>query len=110
VYFTTIIYKHAPVLSQSWQEHCEPRSLFDRVATMTLDRFIGTMILDIADVFNTNAAFIIPFVDLPTSPPAMWCEERIWNFSVLQRIHLPITVSILGSSVKLPSFYMFQNM
>jgi hypothetical protein len=40
------------------------------------------------DTTDANVAFGIPLVSMLMSMPMMWCEEHLWNFSVLQRVHL----------------------
>jgi hypothetical protein len=52
------------------------------IIAMTLDHFVTTMALD------TTVAFLIPLVALLMSLPVMWHNEHIWNFSVLQRVHI----------------------
>jgi hypothetical protein len=58
------------------------------VATMTSDHIIATLPLDTMVVFDTVVAFVIPLVALLSSAIMMWCEEHLWNLSVLQRVHL----------------------
>jgi hypothetical protein len=54
------------------------------VGTMTLDHIILTVIFDTTNVFDTIAAFVILLVTLLITPPVMWHEEFLKNFSVLQ--------------------------
>jgi hypothetical protein len=49
---------------------------------MTLNRIVATM------NFDTSAEFIVLLVALLTSSLVMWREEHLWNFSVLQRVHI----------------------
>jgi hypothetical protein len=37
-------------------------------------------------VFDTTVVFIIVLVSLLTLLTMMWCEEHLWNLSVLQRV------------------------
>jgi hypothetical protein len=55
---------------------------------MTSGHFIVTMTLDTIVVFDSTVAFVIPLIALLTSMPVMWHEEHLWNFSVLQGVHL----------------------
>jgi hypothetical protein len=57
-------------------------------ATLTSGHIITTMILDTIDSFYTIVTFVIFLFALLNSASVMWCEERIWNFRVLQRVHL----------------------
>jgi hypothetical protein len=74
-----------------------------KITTMTSDHIIATVTLD------TSFAFVIPFEferskstvplscgyqwsTLPSSP-MLWCEH-LWNFSVLQRVHLSNLVHV----------------
>jgi hypothetical protein len=54
---------------------------------MTSDYIIARMILDTSIAFYIIVAFIIPLVALLTSP-VLWHEEHLWNFDILQRVHL----------------------
>jgi hypothetical protein len=45
------------------------------------------MTLDTIVSFDTTVAFVIPLAALLTSP-MLWHKEHLWNFSVLQRVHL----------------------
>jgi hypothetical protein len=56
--------------------------------TMTSDNIIATVTLDTIIAFYTVTAFVIPLVTLLTSTPVTWREEHLWNFCVLQRLHL----------------------
>jgi hypothetical protein len=50
---------------------------------MTLDHTVATMYLD------TFVEFIISLVTLLRSLlSVVWHEEHLWNFSVLQRVHI----------------------
>lgn len=44
---------------------------------------------------DTIAAFLILLVSLLTSSPEMWRKEHIWNFRVLQRVHLSILLQVV---------------
>jgi hypothetical protein len=52
------------------------------VATATWGHINATMILE------TIVAFVIRSVAPLMSLPMIWYEEHLWNFSVLQRVHL----------------------
>jgi hypothetical protein len=39
-------------------------------------------------VFDSIVAFVIPLVAPLILSPVMWREEHLWNFGVLQRVHL----------------------
>jgi hypothetical protein len=54
---------------------------------MTLDTFLATTILDTSVVSNTIVRFVVTFVALLMALPVMWRKGRLWNFSVLQRVH-----------------------
>jgi hypothetical protein len=55
---------------------------------MILEHTFATATLDTIVAFDTIVALDIPLVALLTSPPVMWRKEHLWNFSVLQRVHL----------------------
>jgi hypothetical protein len=76
--------------------------------TVASDHIIATMTL------NNIIAFVVPFKyewskstfplslhqRLLTSSPVMWLEEHLWNFSVLQRVHI-CSLVILSSRLRL---------
>jgi hypothetical protein len=57
------------------------------VTTKTLDYIVETITLGIIVVF------VIPFVVVLTSSPVMWHKEHLWNFNVLQRVHVSSVLS-----------------
>jgi hypothetical protein len=44
---------------------------------------------------DTIGEFVIPIVSLFASLPMMWREEHLWNFSVLQGVHLSNHIDII---------------
>jgi hypothetical protein len=58
------------------------------VATMTLDRCVATRALDTIVAFDTVVGYVITSVALLRPSPVIWRTECLWNFSVLQRVHL----------------------
>jgi hypothetical protein len=58
------------------------RSDGDVIATVPLHTIVS---------FDIIVEFVIPLAALQTSTPVMWREERLWNFSVLQRVHLHLS-------------------
>jgi hypothetical protein len=55
------------------------------IATMALDHINATITLDTTVAFHTIFAFVNPLVVLLTPSLLMWREDRLWNFSVLQK-------------------------
>jgi hypothetical protein len=55
---------------------------------MTSRHIVATMFLDNTVAFDTIVAFVIPLIVLLTSLTVKWCEEHLWKFSVLQKVHL----------------------
>jgi hypothetical protein len=55
---------------------------------MILDHIVATMTLYTSVASDIIVSFVIPLVALLTSSPVMWREEHLWNFSVLERVHL----------------------
>jgi hypothetical protein len=49
---------------------------------MTLVHIVTTMTLD------TIVTFVIPLVTMLTSSQLVSCKEHLWNYGVLQRVHL----------------------
>jgi hypothetical protein len=61
------------------------------------------MILDTSVTFDNIVAYLIPLVALLTSLIVMWREEHLWNFGVLERVHLsnPVCLFLGISNVNL---------
>lgn len=59
--------------------------IFHHIVKTTLDT---TVAFDTTVSFDTTVAFIAPFLALLTSLAAMRREERLWNFSEHQRVHI----------------------
>jgi hypothetical protein len=51
----------------------------------------ATMALDTTAAFGITVTFVIPLVALLMQSLVMWCEEYLWNSSVLG-VHLSILV------------------
>jgi hypothetical protein len=67
------------------------------IVTMILNHNVGTMLLDhtVSSVpLDTIVPSVIPLVSLLISSPMKWHKEHLWNFSVLQRVHLSKLVSL----------------
>jgi hypothetical protein len=60
---------------------------------MTSDHIIATINLDSIVIFD----IIVAFDALLTSSPVTWREKRLWNFSVLQTVHLFGLLRVLGT-------------
>jgi hypothetical protein len=56
---------------------------------------VTTMTFHIIVVFDIIVASVIPLVALLILSFVLWREEHLWNFSVLQRVHL-IHLVLLG--------------
>jgi hypothetical protein len=59
---------------------------------MTSDDIVATMALDTIVEFDTIFVFV-SFVSLLTASPVLWRKEHLWNFSVLQRVHISNLIS-----------------
>jgi hypothetical protein len=66
------------------------------LATITLDHITAAMTL------GTIVALVALLCRLPTSTPLMWREERLWNFSASERVHLSNLVIHKGGLKKIP--------
>jgi hypothetical protein len=55
---------------------------------MNLDDIVVTMTLNATVASDTIVVLAIPLVALLTSSPVTWRKERLWNFSVLQRVSI----------------------
>jgi uncharacterized membrane protein len=58
------------------------------VAPVASNHIVATVTLANIVAFDIFVAFVISLVALLTSSPVMWLKERLWNVSVLQRVHL----------------------
>jgi hypothetical protein len=58
------------------------------VIKMTLNHSVAAVTLDTIVPFDTGVAFDISLVALLTSSTVMWRKEHLWNFTVLQRLHV----------------------
>jgi hypothetical protein len=67
------------------KEHIMDPSVF---VCRVFHRIVTTMPLDTIAAFDAVVAFVIPLLALLTSSPVIWRQEHLWNFSVLQRVHL----------------------
>jgi hypothetical protein len=65
------------------------------LATVPLDHILATVTLDNIVAFDTIFAFFISLVVLLVSSPVTWCEEHLWNFSLLQRVRLSNSVVLM---------------
>jgi hypothetical protein len=57
------------------------------VTTVTLDQIVAMVASDIV-AFDSVVAFVIPWATLLMSLLVMWHKQLLWNFSILQRVHL----------------------
>jgi hypothetical protein len=91
-------------------QQCEPRSLLEHIVTTQTGDTVDSPCCnndleshycrnDLYTIvaFDTVAAFVIPIVALLTSTPVTWSEGHLWNFSILQRVHLSklVTSSVI---------------
>jgi hypothetical protein len=76
---------------------------------MNLDRIVATITLDTIVTFDTIVAFIIPFVALLTPSPVMWRKEKVWNFSVLQTVHLSNLVLLTWQNICFATAFFHYN-
>jgi hypothetical protein len=73
------------------------------VTTVTSFNIVATV------TFDTIVDFVIPLVVLLTSSPVMWRKERLWKFSVLQRVHLSNLVFNVFSHLRDTSILVFTD-